>query len=329
MSTLNTIRVKVRRLTRAPSANQLTDAQIDDYVNTFVLYDMPEHLRLNQLRQTFTFYTNPNIDTYETNTLNVDDPLYDFKNKYITVHQPIYIGGALSWFSQNRTEFYNRYPLNNFQQLIGIGNNVTTVFNGTLSQTGMPFLQNNVTVSAYDTNGASLALKDVPTGVQTGNLVDVDSATVRGAINYLTGVYAMTFGTAPGTGTDVNIAVRPYVAAKPNSLLYFESTFIVRPVPEQVYPVQMEVYKRPTQLLNVNQSPELEQWWQYIAYGAAKKVFEDRMDIQSVQMIMPEFKKQEGLVLRRTIVQQTDHRVATIYNQAVVGQNSNNGNFSQ
>ena len=75
------------------------------------------------------------------------------------------------------------------------------------------------------------------------------------------------------------------------------------------------MYRRPTELLLVGQSPELEQWWQYIAYGASKKVFEDRMDMQSVQMIMPEFNKQERLVLRRTIVQQTNERVATIYTE--------------
>jgi hypothetical protein len=92
----------------------------------------------------------------------------------------------------------------------------------------------------------------------------------------------------------------------------------------------MEVYVRPLELLAAGQSPELEEWWQYISYGCAKKIFEDRMDLESVQMIMPEFKKQENLINRRTIVQQTSQRVATIYtednNQATpFGPNSNGG----
>ena len=49
--------------------------------------------------------------------------------------------------------------------------------------------------------------------------------------------------------------------------------------------------------------------------GASKKIFEDRMDIDSVQMIMPEFKKQEMLIQRRTIVQYTSQRASTIYTQ--------------
>jgi len=91
---------------------------------------------------------------------------------------------------------------------------------------------------------------------------------------------------------------------------------VVRPVPIQVYRIQIEVYQRPVALLSAGQDPELEEYWQYIAYGAAKKVLEDRLDMDSVQMIMPEFKKQESLVQRRTIVQYTNERTGTIYTES-------------
>lgn len=39
------------------------------------------------------------------------------------------------------------------------------------------------------------------------------------------------------------------------------------------------------------------------------------MDMESVQLIMPEFLKQQALTLRRTIVQQTSQRAATIYSE--------------
>ena len=73
------------------------------------------------------------------------------------------------------------------------------------------------------------------------------------------------------------------------------------------------MYTQPTELLSSGQSPDLQEWWQYIAYGASKKIFEDRMDLDSVQSIMPEFKMQERLCLRRSIVQQTSQRTSTIY----------------
>jgi hypothetical protein len=48
------------------------------------------------------------------------------------------------------------------------------------------------------------------------------------------------------------------------------------------------------------------------------------MDMDSVTMIMPEFKKQEALCLRKTIVQNTNERVATIYTESN-GTNGANG----
>lgn len=40
------IQAKIRRLTRSPSLQQLSDATLNNYIDTFILYDMPEHLRL-------------------------------------------------------------------------------------------------------------------------------------------------------------------------------------------------------------------------------------------------------------------------------------------
>ena len=37
-STLNAIRIKIRRITRSPSPSQISDATIDEYVNTFIHY---------------------------------------------------------------------------------------------------------------------------------------------------------------------------------------------------------------------------------------------------------------------------------------------------
>ena len=43
------------------------------------------------------------------------------------------------------------------------------------------------------------------------------------------------------------------------------------------------------------------------------KVFEDRMDVESVQAIVPEFLRQRSLVLQKLVVQQSSERTATIY----------------
>jgi len=338
-STLVAIQNKVRRLTRSLSPAQLTDAQLNEYINTFIQYDFPEHLRLFNLRSTFSFYVEPFEDLYDPTVYGPASPLYEFNQKYITVHPPIYVAGYQASFLESREKLYALYPKLAAIMQIGSGNSVNTQFTGTLPNLnpGNCIVRRNVLFDSIDLNGDGASMIDFPITATQGNLYipggAPTSTTVldpNNYINYVTGQFVVTFLFAPAQGDVVNcqyVAVQP---SRPTTVCFFDGSFIVRPVPDQPYEVNMEVYVRPLELLAAGQSPELEEWWQYISYGCAKKIFEDRMDLESVQMIMPEFKKQENLINRRTIVQQTSQRVATIYtednNQATpFGPNSNGG----
>lgn len=338
LSTLQSIRTKVRRLTRSPSTAQLSDANIDDYVNTFVLYDFPEHLRLFDLRTTFTFYAEPFKDVYSTNTTVITDPLYNFKQNYMSVHEPVYVAGFHTFYTQSREQLFNIFPqVNNIQSIGTVGDGVTTKFTGVLS--AVPVVAGNVLFSSVNANNQGLAMIDIPHEPFDGQgdlVVPNNPAPLipdpNNIINYVTGAFTVTFPTAPAPGIAINSQTIPYSPSIPQAVCFFDDAFILRPVPDQPYRVQMEVYIRPAQLLDSGQSPELEQWWQYIAYGAALKVFQDRMDLDSVALIMPEYKKQEQLVIRKTIVINTNERVATIYTDNILGPNSygwwyGNGNF--
>lgn len=319
-STLGAIRTKVRRLTRTPSEIELPTATLDDYINTFVLYDFPEQLRLFSLKTTLTFYSQPFVDTYETNTTDISNPLYNFKNKYVSITPPLYIAGYLSFYSQSREQFFGVYPnVNNISSIGTAGDGVTTLFTGTLS--AVPVLLNNVLFSSITSTGAGLALVDIPNSPfdSFGSLVVPDTTTPLGSINYVTGDFIINFPFAPAEGAPILSQTVPYQAALPQGMLFFDEKMILRPVPDQVYRINIEAFIRPTELLIAGNSPQIEQWWQYIAYGAAKKIFEDRMDLESVNLIMPEFREQEVLVLRTTLAQQSSQRSSTIYTEQVAG----------
>lgn len=337
-STLGAIRTKVRRLTRSPSIQQLTNSDIDEYVNTFIQYDFPEHLRLFSFRKTFTFVCQPFVDEYQTNDTVSNDQFTGFEDKFISIHDPIYIAGYKSFFSQSREEFFNSYPIHRSINSIGsVGDAFTTAFSGTLSN--IPVMQNRVLFDSIGTGNETLALVDVPVVDATGNPTDEGNlyepglepttsptvVTPSNTINYVTGVYAIEFGAqgVPASGQAINSQTVPYVPSRPLGLLYYDNVITLRPIPDQPYEINMEVYQRPSELLASNERPDLEQWWQYIALSASKKIFEDRMDMESIQMIMPELKIQEKLVLRKTIVQQTNERTATIYTQ----QSSSNASY--
>jgi len=317
-TTLSAIETKVRRLTRSPSTDQLSQADLDNYINTSVVYDFPETLRTFNLRTEFTFFTNPGQDQYNTDITSfagaTTNPLYNFQNQYLTIHPPFYIAGFPTLLSQSPEQFYGLYPKVNSISSIGtFGNGSSGPFTGVIntSQTYSPpglvqvtyLVQGQVLFSAVGTPGTSeivgMAMVDIPvvdpvTGfkINIGNLYDANSSAYQAAlrtpptvvdpnnnINYITGAFIVNFPQATVVGTQITSQTLPQVAGLPQSILYYSNIFTIRPIPDQSYRINFEVYQRPTALLASNQSPELEEYWQYIAYLAAKKIFEDRSDL--------------------------------------------------
>ena len=298
MTTLLRIRKKVRRLTSTPDTIQLPDADIDDYIDTFYENDLPQHLQLFTLHKTYIFYTEPNEDQY---TLPV--------NTWTSVGPPIYMAGYQSEFDINRDSFFQKYPILNYDENTIAGNGTSGPYSFTLSN--VPVLKRQVTISAIDSNGDTLVLTDDG----AGNLTLDGDTTVRGTINYVSGAVAITdwSNTIPST-TTMNAQTVPYVASRPRAALFYDNMFTLRPVPDKAYRIELDAYRKPSQLLNADtDEPEIQQWWEYIAYGAAKKVLADRGDQDTLQFIEPLMQEQKELILHRTIIQQTPERTPTIY----------------
>lgn len=311
------IRTKIRRLTRSPSEQQISDAELNEYINTFYQYDLPEELRLFSLKSTLSFFTQPNVDTYYNNQVNVAG-LNNFLEDYITIDNPVYCAGQLIYLSQNREEFYGYYPQVSYRATVDTGDGVTTNFTGQLGNS--PIIQGSISFVSKDINNNGLILEDIAIDNEQGILVVPGSTVPVGTIGYLTGQYILNFPTAPAANATIQAQYLPYVASLPTMILYYDNKFTVRPVPDKPYKITMDAYIKPVAFLSQDNgtqptNPVLNQWWQYIAYGAAKKVFEDRGEQESVQAIMPELQHQEDLVLRRTLVQRSTRQAATIWNQ--------------
>ena len=364
-TTLAAIQQKVRRITRTPSEAQLTTDDLNNYINTAVIYDFPSQLRTFQLKQPFTFVCNPYQDTYFTDIISFGgainaqyNPLYNFQNNYLAIHKPILVAGYETYYTQDRAEFYANYPINEFIQSIGVvGDGVTTNFSGIVQFGGTPnnqlnnaslsLLKRNVLFSSVDVNGNGLNLVDVPlvdstTGIETiwgnlyvsgyepatpptGNVPYANDVIANNYINYVTGEFSITFPAAPGVGIGINSQTVPTIPSRPFGMLFHNNTFTLRPVPDQPYTINFEVDARPTQLFLTGSVPQLNEMWEYMAYLAAMRIFQDKMDMDSVAMIQPELDRQERACLRRTLVQLANVRAGTIYN----GTTGENGEFNQ
>lgn len=309
-STLAAIQKKIRKMTKSPSETQISSNDINEYVNTFIQYDMPSYVQLKSLREKFTFYTEPYIDSYDSS--NTSAELFNFKNKYNSFHAPVYIDGRETLFYQDRSLFYSAYPRNNIMKEIHTGDGITTVFAGTLDKA--PLVKDNLLFSTIDANNNSLELHDYQTGSGTTSIIDGDGI---GTIDYVTGVYSLAFTNPPAAQKAINVHYIPYTASRPDAILFFNNTFVFRPIPDQAYRVDLEGYRRPDELLVAGSIPELQQWGQYIAIGSAIKILQDRLDFETVAQLYPIFKDEESKVLTKPIMQQQDERTPTIYMDSI------------
>lgn len=365
-NTLADIRLKVRRVTGRVSPTQISDQDIDKYINTFYVYDMPEHLKLESLRYNYQFQAQANIPAYDLPT-----------GTYLTAMPPVFIAGYQSYMTQSRDNFFRINPELNFlqQQVYTTSGAIGTVYTGQFlsstpivpgfqtnpfgayaftsgiggtrnAQIQAQFINWNVLVSVAGNpdpiSGIPSTLTLIDDGL--GNLIAPNDpaqpkanpptyATIRGSINYITGAISINAngflninGAAetPPAGNAINVQYIPYVASRPQSAMFFQDQILLYPIPDQAYTVSFEAYRYPTAFLSSNPAatPQLTEWWQLLAYGAADKIFADNGDFENLQKFRPLLKEQMDLVLRRTIVQQTSERTSTIYTE-------NQGPFQQ
>lgn len=308
--TLSTIRNKVRRVTARTSPTQLSDSDINGYINTYYLYDFPEELRVLKLKDTYRLQTQPNIDTYAL-------PL----DTYMSFENPAYVAGQpVAWYQEPEV-FWRTWPKVNYIQQISTGNGTPGPYTGTITAT--PFLRSVNPLSASSsyrnvliTANTSFSTAATAFDDGAGGLIDAASELpLVGTIDYQTGAVSITFAVNIPANTPINAEVIPYVASMPRSFLLFQSQLVFRPVPDKAYEVQMTAYRVPTSLMTDGESPELLEWGQLLALGASLKVFEDYGDFEQRQAYMPIYNEYLTKVNRRTLEQLRMQRVTTIYSE--------------
>ena len=424
LSSLQQIQQLTRQLTRRPSTQQLTDDQLNQLINTFIVFYLPQNLRLYNLRKTFTFYTQPNVDVYPVNTSDPNSPFFNFTQNVIAIHPSMFLAGIPGYFTQWRDEFYGTYPqFNTINNNTGLfGNGTAGPFTGFIlnnnginqfpfGQSNLPpqahgVLQNNVIISTIDDNNNGLTLVDFPltnelgilaqptylygpnpitspssvvinttdgignasgslgagvgligqyfiigqqvfvVNVLTGELAtsngtgsgtfDIATGSYNftaatadtniqffavpsfGRINYLTGAFTAVFPSVTasiGSQQPIVTTSIPYQSGKPLGVLYYDQQFTIRPVPDKVYAIQFEADVVPMQLIQETDMPQIQQWWQYIAHGAAGLAFKQNFDVDSYNLNDVWTKDLEALVYRATLTIRCNSRTETIYTQ--------------
>lgn len=303
---LDQIRSKVRNITGMLSTNQISVADLDNYINDFYKYDLPAHLKLWNLSSLTDLNGGPQL-TLEPNVAE-----YNFsQNEYTNIKPPIYVGGCEVQLYQSVEEFFNTYPQRSIKSRLTTGTNSAGPYSGTISN--IPIRINTVFISVVDNSGNSLSCRDDG----AGNLVGAD-VVAGGTINYITGAVAnLTWNGVIAAGEQIWAQSITYQTGRPEAMLFYDNILFFYPVPDIAYEVKFDSIRTPADLVNTTDEPEVRDWWTLIAYGASLKIFADNLDMESYSKIDILFDKQKRLVERRTLTQLKNQRVATIYTQGV------------
>lgn len=202
---------------------------------------------------------------------------------------------------------------------LGIGSNTT---HGQLLFLNQNNVGNNVYLDAFNAQQPSIPpLSPLP----VPSPPTVLTPQYCGIVDYVTTQITVNFPVAPAAGTMINVWAATYQVGRPYNLLFWNNELTIRPIPDNVYLVEVESFKTPSQFFNVSDNPTLNQWAEYIAYGAALEILRDRQDMEGVENLTQGFERQEGLVLERQAVEEIGQPNITLFNSTNFGNCSGGG----
>lgn len=173
---LENIRSKVRAVTGRPSADQLSDEQINAYINNYYVYTMPFELKEQITNQYLKFNTTPGID------------VYSFPGGYFTDSPGAYADGFPLVFYQDPDVFQQDWPIQVAVNNIATGDGTTQTFTGGLQNP--PVIIGSVTIASDDSTGYQQLVSD-----ENGNSISERAAIGNGTATYngtLTGIPIVT-----------------------------------------------------------------------------------------------------------------------------------------
>jgi len=282
--TLAEIRQKVRQVTGRYSPDELSNEQLDEYINKYYQYTFPAEVKLERSHTFYEFLTSANQKDYT------------LPSGFTNFEPPATLDRlSLLWY-QDPQSFYKNNPEQVGRQNIGTGDGATVAFNGTAGN--FPLLPGSTVV----TDGTEV-FEDTSTAYTTANIVLTGSLGGSGTLNLSTGVVSVTFATAPVSGANVQYSYIQFAAGRPTAVLLYNNQFTFYPVPDTAYRFRTKAYSNTlvttaagatlTQFTNATDRPYLDEWGPAIAYGTARDIHSDYGEMQAYQDItalsMPNF----------------------------------------
>jgi hypothetical protein len=339
---------KTRKLTGSTNSFQITDSYIVNQMHSFYAYDLPAKFRSLKLKDIYTFTTNVGQDVYPFNSelyITVNQPCYCAKREIKLFNNPWeFYAANYNW--QQFTNFASGEgltgPYSGFTTAAPL---IPSVNNdpGTQNTPNLFFPQSRVqnvliTANIIGANGVGMTQNVTDDG--QGNLIQIFQTSNAGnqeygwtyyrqyasstptmpgnaTINYQTGqITGLTFADPIPEGTPIQIQYNPKQLSIPLAIMFSQNQFTLAPVPDAGYTIELTCYRQPIQALleaDMAGNPELSEWWEILAVGASKKIFEERLDSDGVMFIDKMLKERYDIIETRTYAQIGQERIKTLY----------------
>lgn len=219
---LSAIRRKTRSVAGIPGNDQMTDDEVDTYINNYMVLTMPSELKVQIQNNFLDFKTTPGVD------------IYAFPGAYLTDSPGAYADGFPLIFYEDPDMFYQNWPQQYAVDNLFTGDGVTTSFSGGLQNPpiiigtlfvtdGEQVLQDSGTPIQTEIIGTgnggtayagTLSFFPIIPGSFTAmagdeNFSDNGDGTLSsnkggtGTLNYANGVWALNFNTAVASGSNI------------------------------------------------------------------------------------------------------------------------------
>ncbi len=284
--TLAEIRQKVRQVTGRLSPSELTNTQLDNFINQYYQYTFPAEVKLERQHTFFDFLTTVNQPTYDFAAVTA--PL-----EFTNVEPPATIDNLSLIYYQDPGRFNEENPHQITRLTPWTGDGATVTFTTTV--TGFPILPDSVVITdnteVFEDTNTTWSFNDV---IVTGSLGG--AATV----NYDTGSVSVTFATAPSNGQLIYLSYIVFAAGRPTAVLFYDNQFKFFVPPDTAYRFRMKGYLVVSPLVLATDTPVLPQWGPALAYGAARDIHADFGEIEAYGEVTALYNEQINYVMTRT-----------------------------
>ncbi|GAG32049.1 unnamed protein product, partial [marine sediment metagenome] len=142
-----------------------------------------------------------------------------------------------------------------------------------------------------------------------------------GTVDYDTGAISVAFAEPVVSGKNIYFEYFPFKPSLPQNIYFYQNKFFLSPVPDKGYTVEITCRRTPSGALFADPSgsgiPELNEWWEWLAFSGAKKFFEENMDTEGVSFCMGILEEKKNIMEKRAYARMSQSRIEHIFSDHV------------